>query len=254
MQLDPALYNLDKIEHMIERNMDGLIDFRNQNLWHQIKEKYSIEFQDSFSDEYSCYTQDNHAVFYVSKNNLCKDSFTHEMLHVHMRIKEFYFGGAISNLLAGSRILSSMISPALIEHIGNCLDHVKMLPLYLEMGFDREKFIVDYNLFKSTSEEINQFQKFYRKGKNINIQMVDPFIGRIVSILADPNDGFDYSDHIEKLKKIDPLLFRIVERLLEHTKELKADNIKLMDDTYLTVTHNFYENLKKWVTSNKIAV
>jgi hypothetical protein len=232
--------------------MIELIDYRNQNLWSQIQENYTIEFKDSLNEEYSCYSQGNNIIFYINRNNLCKDSFTHEMLHVFMRIKEFYFGSSITNLLASNRILNSIISPALIEHIGNCLDHVKMLPVYLEMAFDREKFILDYNLYKCTDEEINQLQKFYKKGNKINTEAVDSYIGRLVSILADPNDKFDYSKHIEKLKKIDPLLFRIVERLINHTKELKLENKKLMDDNYLTVTGNFYENLKKWITSNKI--
>lgn len=232
--------------------MIELIDFRNQKLWSQIQESHTIEFEDSLNEEYSCYSQSTNIIFYINKNNLCKDSFTHEMLHVYMRMKEFYFGSSITNLFAGSRVLNSIISPALIEHIGNCLDHVKMLPIYLEMDFDREKFILDYNSYKCTDEEINQFQKIYKKGNKINNGAVDPYIGRIVSILADPNDKFDYSTHIEKLKKIDPLLFRIVERLINHTKELKLENIQLLDDKYLTVTGNFYENLKKWISSNKI--
>lgn len=234
--------------------MDELIDFRNQNLWNQIQENYTIEFEYSLNEEYSCYTQAHNVIFFINKNNLSKDSFTHEMLHVYMQIKEFYFGSSLSNFLASSRVLNSIISPALIEHIGNCLDHVLMFPLYLEMDFDREKFIHDYNLYKCTDEEINQFQKFYKKGNRINTQAVDAYIGRLVSILADPNNQFDYSNHIEKLKKIDPLLFRIVERLINHTKELKLENIQLVDDTYITVTCNFYENLKKWITSNKIVV
>jgi len=232
--------------------MIELIDERNENLWNLIQENHKIKFEDSLSNEYACYSQGNNITFYIDRNDLRKDSFTHEMLHVYMRIKEFYFGSSLTNTLAGHKLLSSIISAELIEHIGNCLDHIKMLPIYLEMGFDRKKFILDYDLYKCTNEEISQFKKFYRTGNKINTQVVDPYIGRIISILADPNDKFNYSKDIEKLKKIDPLLFQIIERLINHTKQLKVENRELFDDNYLTVIGNFYENLKKWISYNKI--
>lgn len=232
--------------------MIELIDHRNQNLWNQIQENHDIEFRDSPNEEYSCYSQGNNIIFFINRNDLRKDSFTHEMLHVYMRMKEFYFGSSLTNQLAGHSLLSSLISEELIEHIGNCLDHIKMLPIYLELGFERENFLLDYHLYKSSDEEINQFKRFYKIGNKINVSAVDPFIGRVVSILADPNDTFDYSNDLEKLKNIDPLLFQIVERLINHTKELKVENREFLDDDYLTVIGNFFENLKKWITHNKI--
>ena len=232
--------------------MIELIDYRNENLWNQIQESHNIEFEDSANEEYSCYSQGNNIIFYINKNDLRKDSFTHEMLHVYMRMKEFYFGSSLTNQLASNSLLSSLISEELVEHIGNCLDHIKMLPIYLEMGFEREHFLLDYHLYKCTNEEISQFKKFYKIGNKINLNAVDPYIGRIVSILADPNDTFDYSSDLEKLKNIDPLLFQIVERLTNHTKELKVENRAFLDDDYLTVIGNFIENLKRWIAHNKI--
>lgn len=232
--------------------MIELIDERNQKLWNEIRETHHVEFNYSSRVEYSCYSEGTNITFFVNSDNLCKDSFTHEMLHVYLRIKGFYFGGSITNLFAGHRLLSTTISEELIEHIGNCLDHIKMLPIYLDMGFEREKFLLDYDLYKCTQEEINLFKKFYRTGNKINIQAVDSYIGRLVSILADPNEKFNYSKDLENLKKIDPLLFQIVERLINHTKEIRVENREFLEDDYLTVTGNFYENLKKWIAHNKL--
>src|SRR6476620_7096185 len=111
------------------------------------------------------------------------------------------------------------MSDRLLEHMGNCLDHVKMLPIYLEMGFDRKKFIVDYDVYKCTNEELLEFKKQYRIGKKINLNAVDSYIGRIVSVIADPNDEFDYSKDIVELKKIDPYLYQVVEKLYNDCKE-----------------------------------
>lgn len=230
--------------------MKELIDSRNQNLWDEINENYIVEFQDSLNAEYGCYTINETVTFFIDKNNICKDSFTHEMLHVFMGIKDLYFSSALKLTLQQSKILSENLSLELIEHIANCLDHLKMLPIYLELGFDRKKFIMDYDLYKCTDEEIRQFNKFYRVGKKINLKAVDSYIGRLIAILCDPNEDFNYSSDLNKIEKIDPLLYKIIERLVNHTKEIKVLDRTIYEDNHRTVIFNFYENLTKWISQN----
>lgn len=233
--------------------MNELLDSRNQNLWNQISEKYNVSFEDSNNGEYACYSYDNNIIFYIDKTNLCKDSFTHEMLHAYLRLNDCYIGGGLQNTINSSRILSSILSSRLIEHMGNCLDHIKMLPIYLELGFSREKFILDYDEYKCTDEEIQILKKHYRNGKKINLNAVDSYVGRIVAILADPNNTFDYSNDLNQLRKIDSQLFQIIERLINHWKEIKVENRKLLEDDYHTVLSGFYENMKNWISNNRIA-
>ncbi len=232
--------------------MKELLDERNQKLWDEISEYYEVEFIDSSNGEYGCYTESKNVVFTINKNNMCKDSFTHEMLHAYLKIHEFYIGNSIYLTLSGSKLFSSILSPLLIDHIGNCLDHIKMLPLYLELGFERQKFIQDYFEYKCTTEELRNFEKSYRTGKKINLEAVDPYIGRLVAILCDPNDKFNYSNELKRLRKVDDLLYRIIERLINHTKEIKLVDRKPFEDCYRTVSGNFYNNLKVWATQNKL--
>jgi hypothetical protein len=233
--------------------MKDLLDERNRGLWNDINEKFTVTIQNSYTGNYGCYSQNSDIIFYIDPNNLCKDSFTHELLHVYLRLKEFYIGASLTNTIMGSKILSMILSDKLIEHMGNCLDHVKMLPLYLEMGFDRKKFIVDYNLYKCTDEELLEFKRFYRNGKKVNVNLVDPYIGRIVAILADPNDELDYSKDLEKLKQIDSHLYQIIERLITHWKEVKIQERNIWEDDHTTVTYNFYQNMKTWMSNTKIS-
>jgi len=232
--------------------MKDLVDNRNQNLWNDLNIKFNISIENSFEDNYGCYAQNDNVVLYVTPNNLCKDSFTHELLHLYLRSKDCYVGASLTNFIMGDYILSSILSEELIEHIGNSMDHIKMLPLYLEMGFDRKLFIHDYNLYKVTNDEIQQFERFYRNEKEINLSLVDPYIGRIVAIMADPNDTFDYTANLMRLKQIDSELYEIIQRMFDHWKEIKLDDRKIWDDDYRTVTFNFYEDIKKWLSNNNI--
>jgi len=234
--------------------MKELLDSRNQNLWNEIQEKYNVEFSDSHNEEYGCFTQNNNVTFYIDQNNLCKDSFTHEMLHVYLKLKETYIGASLELTIKGNKTLSSIMSSQLIDHMGNCLDHVKMLPIYLELNFDREKFLLDYNEYKCTRDELAMLKKYYKNGSTVNLQAVDAYIGRLVSIFADPNDTFDYSRDLNELKKIDLLLYQIIERLFTHWKEVKIEDRKVFEDDYHTVTFNFHENMKKWISHNRIRV
>lgn len=232
--------------------MNQLIDNRNQDLWDELNKRFNISIENSFEDNYGCYAQNDNVVLYVNPNNLCTGSFTHELLHVHLRSKDCYIGASLTNFIIGDRILSSLFSDKLIDHIGNSLDHIKMLPLFLEMGFDRTLFLSDYNLYKVTEEEIQKFERFYHDGGEINLTLVDPYIGRIVSILADPNDNFNYDIELKRLRLIDTDLYEIIRKMFDHWQEIKIDERKIWDNDYRTVTYNFYEDLQKWIANNNI--
>ena len=66
------------------------------------------------------------------------------MLHVHPKLNDFYVGAGLKNTITGSNILKAIFNEPRLDHIGDSLDHIKRLPLYLELGFDREKFLLDY--------------------------------------------------------------------------------------------------------------
>ena len=122
------------------------------------------------------------------------------MLHVYLSMNEVHSVGALKLRILGDSFFSAILSNDLIEHISNCLEHVKMLPIYLEMGFDREKFLLDYDIFKCDNEELKNFELYYSNNGLINKDAVDPFIGKLVAIIADPNVTFDYSNQLKRLQ------------------------------------------------------
>src|SRR5690606_16920024 len=98
------------------------------------------------------------------------------------RQKELYFGSSLENLIRGNEILNRILSDNLIEHFGNCIDHIKMLPIYLELGFDKKKFINDYDINKCTKAEIKQLKENFRCGRSYYGKAVDFYIGKYIAV------------------------------------------------------------------------
>lgn len=232
-------------------NINQFIDERNSELWNSLNSKFNITIERSKNTEFSCFTQNNDVILSVDENNICKDSFTHELLHIHLKDKEFFLGSSLKLTIAQSRILSRMFSESLIDHIGNCLDHLKMFELYKDMGFRQEKFLVDFYDYKCTEFEINDLSRNYKIGNKINTNAVGFYIGKLVAILCDPNIENDYQKPLIIFKKLDTKLYSIVEKLIEDTKAYNLNNEDIFV-SYRDISKDFYSNLITWIKNNKI--
>lgn len=233
-------------------DINQFIDERNSELWNSLSSNFKISIEPSNNKEYSCFTQNNDAILYVDENNICKDSFTHELLHIYLKDKEFFLGSSLKLAIAQSRILSRLFSEALIEHIGNCLDHLKMFEIYKDLGFRQDKFLLDFYDYKCTDIEISDLRRNYKIGNKINTIAVDFYVGKLVAILCDPNVENDYQQPLTIFKKLDTKLYSIVEKLIEDTKAYDLNNDDIFV-SYRDISNDFYSNLISWIKNNKIA-
>lgn len=231
-------------------HLDKLIDKRNQILWYEINKNYKVSFKKSLQSEYAAYQQSRKVTFYIDENNLCASSFTHELLHVYLSLKGLHISGGLKNRIMSDEFFNSIFSCNLLEHMGNCLDHAKMLPIYFELGFEREKFITDFIVFKCTETELNELERYYRVFNKINTNAVDPYIGRLVSIITDPNENFNYDKYLLRLKNIDSKLFFTIYNLFDNWKKVKIENRTILDEDYISVLNIFIDELNTWKRTN----
>lgn len=229
----------------------GLIDSRNQKLWDDINSNFLVTVEASSNNEYSCYCQSDNVTFYVPAGDINSDSMTHEMLHVYLRMKEVYIGPNLTLTLSGSRILSKIFTPVLLEHISNSLDHIKMLPIYLNLGYRREKFLLDYGENKCTEKELSDIRRYYKQGKQYDSNAINLFIGKYFAVVSDPNDSLDYSKALVQLRKVDEQLFNILKTYENSWRGYDIDNSDVFN-SYRDITDSFYQMLKKWMTNKTI--
>ncbi|MBP0905444.1 hypothetical protein ACFSKN_09995 [Mariniflexile gromovii] len=223
-----------------------LIDERNQKIWNDLNKTHSVTVEYIDSPNYSCFSANNNSTIFVSQNNIDINSFTHELLHILIRQKEIYFGASLSNAISGNPNLNRFFSDGLIEHFGNCMEHIKMLPIYLELGFDKKKFIIDYEENKCTKAEVQNIKSQFKTFGKYNGKAIDYYIAKYIAVKADPKKHLNYEKSLKELNKIDPKLFQILEKCVNDWKNMPIDKVNIWDEDYISISFNFCENLEEW--------
>ncbi len=234
----------------------GLLDDKNINLWNYLNTVQVISIEKQNRDDYLVYTEGNTSIIYVQTENLNSASFTHELLHILIKVKGISVGGCLFNLTRGNSVLTQIFSNDLIDHIGNCLEHIKMLPEFLSLGYKVEEFIDDYHSDKLTSENVSLLtstfctRRFF--SKSYNGRAVDCFIGGYFAAKACPNIIMDHSLSLFKLKRINPELYVILDDFLLAWHEFDIVNQDILTRSYRNLVIDFVANIKAWASSKKI--
>lgn len=234
---------------------EGLIDKRNIELWGFLTDNFNIEIIKENREDYLTCSIDNKATIYVPNDNINSSSFTHELLHIFMRSKQIFIGAGLTRSVKENKILFRILSDKLLEHVGNCLDHIKTLPIYLDLGYENSDFISDFYVNKLTDIEIlnikrnfcstNNFKKYFSKSA------IDYFIGKYFAAVACSNVEFNYNEQLIKLKKIDTELFDILDQFVNTWREFDI-NEECPLNSYQTIKYNFVCNLESWAKKKTI--
>lgn len=228
----------------------GLVDNRNSTLLKELEKNYSIkvELVDN-TLEYGCYSINHSSTIYVPKSNICSDSFTHELLHIYLRSKGIFIGARLKRKTQNSEILSQIYTEPLLDHIGNCLDHIKILPIYLNLGFERSKFLIDFEKKKCTKQEVEQIKRYWKQGTKYNSQVIEFYLEKYFAIKACPNTDFYYGNIIQELSQIDEKLFSINEKLINRWLEMKIEPQDILEDDYVIIAEDYLYEMSNWVKS-----
>lgn len=239
-------------------NMDtnGLIDNRNLELWNSLWNVHEIEIRKEQRPDYLAFSKNGKTIIFVPSDSLDAASFTHELLHIYLRTKQVFIGGSLKLSIKKSEKLSKMFSDNLIDHIGNCLDHIKMLPEFLRLGYCEKDFISDYSTNKLTPEEIAKISRHFSTSilfkRVYNASAIDFFIGKYFAANSCPNKTFDYQRQLLDLKKIDPDLFQILETFLLDWKNYDYNDTDPITGSYHSLLFDFIGNLEKWTDGKTI--
>jgi len=237
----------------------GLVESRNAKLWIELKSIHDIEIQLYDCAFYSAYSKNSKSIIYVPKNNISPASFTHELLHILLRTKKIFIGGGLQLNLKEKPTLSKIFTQDLIYHIGNCLDHIKMLPYFLNIGYDRKDFLTDYSINKLSNEDLkhikNNFHSIFFFKKYYKASAIDCFVGKYFAAKACPNNALDYSIGLNKLKAIDTKLYLILEKFTNAWNDFDCNNQDPITSSYHLFLFDFIDEMENWAVGkvqNKI--
>ena len=235
---------------MTYMNAQQYLDHRNTRLWNEVSEHFNIALVPSPDETYVLYTIHKEATLYLPSGPPCIDSFTHELLHLLLDKKEIYITSSLI-IQFQDPIFEGIIQSDLAEHIGNCLNHVKMLPLYLALGFDREKFISDYNLYKYSEADRLLIEKFFKEPGRIWGIAVNQYLGKFFAMQACPNDKFNYTTDLISLRDLDQQLYDILDTFWKAWEKFDIDVNDPVNNSYHLISFDFITDLKAWVNQKR---
>lgn len=234
-------------------HLKGLIDSRNESLWNELNSFYSINvITENNRTEYGCYSKGKISTIYVPLNNKNPAFFTHELLHLLIRKKDVFIGAALQRGLVASSSLKRIYSLKLIEHIGNCLDHIKMLPIYLELGYNKNLFLSDFQIDKCPEKDLINIERNFKSWWIYNGSAIDAFIGKHFAIKACPNAQINYRPKLERLKKINQELFTINQNIFDNWGKVDINEQDILAFNYNDVAIAYQDAMENWVRGKQI--
>jgi len=234
----------------------GLLDNRNLSLWNTLTRVQDIEIRKENRVDYSVFSKNDKSIIYVPFDNINASSFTHELLHIHLRTKQVFIGGGLKNSIKENQVLSKIFSDKLLEHVGNCLDHIKMFPEFIRLGYGRDEFLLDFSANKLTNESLSVIKKHFTTRiffkRVYNSIMIDYFIGVYFAANACPNESYDYKEQLDELKKIESDLFQILDKFLNAWVNFDYNDTDSIAGSYHIFLFEFVENMENWTKGKTI--
>jgi hypothetical protein len=135
----------------------------------------------------------------------------------------------------------------LFEQVGECLEHWKMLPLYLSMGFERVLFCENY--YMPCCNEMSM--QIIRSGMNKAVPTkisVHHFVHKYFTMKTCLNPAFDYDDELDELKFINGDLYVILENFATRWNDLEISRGNPL--SFKKTTADFIHELGMWNIMN----
>lgn len=236
-----------------KKYLNQLLEDRNISLWRTLQKTENIFIMVGKYDSYGVYSVNKKHTIYIQQDNLHSASFTHELLHIYLFQQNVYVGGILTLEAYSDINLQKIFSNELLDHITNSLNHLKMLPIFLDLGYNVDEFISDYNVDKSNNPNfdlIKQYFTFNHSGKKVYLdKAIDCYIGCYFAAKSCPNKTFDYTELYKDLKTIDENLIAILDIFVHEWSEYDYED---KSSSYRTSVINFMKNMKEWCGNKQI--
>ena len=235
-----------------------MLDSRNIELWDNLNSIWDIRVEVGDFANYEVFTKNKASVIYVPAKQINAPSFAHEMLHIFLQTKDVRIGNCISLSIKEKPHLENVMSESLIDHIGNYLAHIKMLPIFIQMGYDRSEFLSDYHVNKLNDTDIHDIKmNFIKKSfwgcARFNKIYIDFYIGKYFAAKSCPNVDFDYSKGLNELRTINTKLYTVLDNLMSKWIDFDIAEIdNILSSKYFEMQFEFVDELERWLNRKRI--
>ena len=233
----------------MQEYLEKLLDKRNIYLWNTLNEKFNIVLLESSEPNYINIVVGKTVKIYIDKGNIDPSSFTHELLHIYLSSKGLKIVDDFYNKIDSHPKMPIIFSDELKNHIGNCLAHVLMLPIFLKMGYENSDFISDYQVKKMNSDLMTYLKKEYFKAGSYSGKVVDFYIGKFFAMKACNNKSHNYSKYYNIMGKLDSKMHRLLNEFWDDWQTFDIEN---PDDNYDEIFDYLIDDLDSWIKNKRI--
>lgn len=230
-------------------NVETKLDANNTRLLAELRDKYMVVFVDSKERYCSVFHKNDTSTIFVNPKFFSNSSIAHELLHTWFKTYDLHSSNGIYLSSQEHTKLRKIFDKRLCDHIGNCQEHLKIFPKFIEMGYSPKDFL-DSKGFQCDIISIKKL-KVQRQGI-YSAKDINRYIGYLISIYADhlPNE---YSEHLNLLEQMDSELFKIVTDFWESWKNLDIEEQDIMLRNDFEVFYDFTTSMELW-SENKSVV
>lgn len=226
-------------------NSELFIDKRNLAIWNEVQEEYQTSVQLYNGREYRHQLFEQKAVIFIPENNPSTELFTHELLHIYLRRKRIFITEYLLQRLKDEPLLYWSLTDNLFEQVGHYLEHIHMLPIYLNCGFDRTNFIEDYETPVFSQFNLQLLYSGMKKNPP-SIAILDLYINKFFAMQASCNNSIIYISYLEDLREMDPILFSILQSFWQSWSSYNINTYHPVDNSYKDFTKAFMHELGVW--------
>jgi hypothetical protein len=227
------------------------LDRATMELLEDLRTDFEISFETKNIDYCEVFQKSKTAIIYYNPKLVNSESIAHELLHIWLNRFNYSIGNHIFLCTQSDKKLSKFLNKFLCDYIGNCCDHYKMYPKYLEMGYSPKKFLKNGLELKTSISDIRniklKFLGFY------NSQSINLFIGCLFSILADHIKENYYIEHHKYLIDKDLKLYNVLCDFWKKWETFDIENIDPIYNSDLELTDSLIDGLTTW-TKNKTII
>ena len=228
--------------------IDQLLDHRNQDLFDYVSKSLSLSVERTTAPYYGLYTQGTKAIVYVPYGEPSPSSFAHELLHAELKIRGVNFSTKLSVLERPALI--PIFSDALSDHITNVLEHRKMFPRFLSLGYNEDEFLSDSRIAILTQQEVESLIIGLRHGMDYSAEGINNYIGKYLAARASCFSFFNYDEKLQQLRDVEPGLSSVLEGLVDRWDKYDIENEgDPLYDSYLMISFDFLNGVESWVGS-----
>lgn len=233
----------------MEEKFSPLIDDRNLDLWKDVNNKHEIQLEESTEPGYLTNFGNKRIYIQVDMEDFNPACLTHELLHIYLKDQGVLIAQDLKEKVEQDQELDKLFSDSLKEHLGNCLEHSKMLPLYLNREFNNSDFVKDFHKEIMNEEELLELRKTYYMGEAIKRTAFDKYVGQFFALKTSNNNRYDYKDIYVGLENLDPLLYTVLEKFRKGWQKYKIEDAR---KGYQQLLEEFSVGLREWKKNNSI--